>query len=69
MTTFIKFIGDDAGAITIDWTALTAGVLVLGILIVYSIFNDGVSVLVTSVTETLSTVSSNVAIPDPDNFE
>ncbi len=46
MTKLTKFLSDDAGAITIDWVALTAGVLLLGILVVYAIFNNGVSTLV-----------------------
>ena len=60
MTKFTKFLSDDAGAVTIDWVALTAGILLLGILVVYSIFNNGVSSLVSKINSTLSGVSINV---------
>ena len=46
MTTFTKFFRDDTGAVTIDWVALTAGILLLGIMAVYAIFNGGVADLV-----------------------
>jgi hypothetical protein len=42
MTKFTKFLSDDAGAVTVDWVALTAGVLILGIMVVYAIANNGV---------------------------
>jgi len=57
MTKFTKFLSDDAGAVTIDWVALTAGILLLGILVVYSIFNNGVSGLVSKINSTLSGVT------------
>jgi Flp pilus assembly pilin Flp len=60
MTKFTKFLSDDAGAVTIDWVALTAGILLLGILVVYSIFNNGVSGLVSKINSTLQGVSINV---------
>ena len=53
MKNFARFIGDDAGAITVDWIALTAGVLVVGITIVYAVFNTGVSSLVLNVNSNL----------------
>ncbi len=62
MTKFTKFLSDDTGAVTIDWVALTAGVLLLGIMVVYAIFNNGVSVLVSNVNSTLEGVSTNVNI-------
>ncbi len=68
MTKFTKFLSDDAGAVTIDWVALTAGVLLLGILVVYAIFNNGVSVLVSNVNSTLEGVSTNVTIGTVDNI-
>jgi Flp pilus assembly pilin Flp len=57
MTKFTMFLSDDAGAVTIDWVALTAGILLLGILVVYSIFNNGVSSLVSKINSTLQGVS------------
>jgi Flp pilus assembly pilin Flp len=61
MTKFTKFLSDDAGAVTIDWVALTAGILLLGILVVYSIFNNGVAGLVSKINSTLSGV--NITVP------
>lgn len=60
MTDFTKFLSDDAGAVTIDWVALTAGVLLLGILVVYSIFNNGVAPLVSKINSTLGTVAVDI---------
>ena len=68
MTKLTKFLGDDAGAVTIDWVALTAGILLLGILVVYSIFNGGVASLVSSINTTLSGVTTNVALPSVPSF-
>ncbi len=68
MTQFTKFLSDDAGAVTIDWVALTAGVLLLGIMVVYAIFNNGVSSLVSNVNSTLTGVSTNVNIGTVENL-
>ncbi len=62
MNKFTKFLGDDTGAVTIDWVALTAGILLLGIMVVYAIFNNGVSSLVSNVNSTLKGVSTGVSI-------
>ena len=69
MTNFCKFLGDDTGAVTIDWVALTSGILLLGILVVYAIFNNGVSSLVSNVNSTLIGVSTNVSIGTLDNLD
>ena len=68
MTKFTKFLSDDTGAVTIDWVALTAGILLLGIMVVYAIFNNGVSVLVSNVNSTLEGVSTNVSIGTVENL-
>jgi len=60
MTTFNRFLRDETAAITIDWVALTAGILLLGIMVVYAIFNTGVSPLVSSINDTLGNVTVNV---------
>ncbi len=60
MTKFTKFLSDDTGAVTIDWVALTAGILLLGIMVVYAIFNNGVAGIVLSINSTLTTVSTAV---------
>ncbi len=68
MAKFFKFLSDDAGAVTIDWVALTAGILLLGIMVVYAIFNNGVSTLVSNVNSTLEGVSTNVTIGTVENL-
>ena len=64
MTTLAKFLRDDAGAVTIDWVAISAGVLVVGIMTVYAIYNNGVSDLVVNVnSNALAMSTSTDAIP------
>ncbi len=55
------FLYDDAGAVTIDWVAITGGILLLGITLVYAIFNSGVSQLTGGVNQKLV----GIAIVDP----
>jgi len=57
MNGFRKFLSDDAGAVTIDWVALTSGVLVVGFIVVYAIYNDGVISLVDNVDDLLTGIS------------
>lgn len=59
MTIFTQFIRDEAGAVTIDWVALTAGVLLLGIATVYFLFENGVSNALTTINNTLSNSVTN----------
>ena len=35
-----RFAYDERGAVTVDWVTLTAGILVLGIVVVYAIMNS-----------------------------
>ncbi len=60
MTTFTKFFRDDTGAVTIDWVALTAGVLLLGIMAVYSIFSGGVAPLAVNISSTLAGLTTDI---------
>ena len=62
VTKFINFLSDDAGAVTIDWVALTAGVLLLAILVVYAIFNNGVDTLVGNINSTLMGIDTTVGV-------
>ncbi len=62
MTRFLKFLGDDAGAVTIDWVALTAGILLLGIMTVYAIFNNGVSSTVDNANNMLTGISGETTL-------
>ena len=54
MTIFKNFLNDEAGAVTIDWVALTAGILLLGIAVVTFIFQNGVNPLVNSISDELA---------------
>ncbi len=38
-------VNDERGAITIDWVTLTAGILLLGIMVVYTIMNNSTGYL------------------------
>ena len=62
MAKFTEFLNDDVGAVTIDWVALTSAILLLGIMVVYSIFNGGVISLVSSVNSTLVGVRTDVDV-------
>jgi len=61
MTMFTKFLKDESGAVTIDWVALTAGILLLGIALVYGIFNQGVNPLKNAINTELSTAVADVS--------
>ena len=62
MTKFTEFFSDDAGAVTIDWVTLTAGILLLGIMVVYAIYNGGLSNLTPNVNSTLAGAPANVLL-------
>ena len=62
MTKFTEFFNDDAGAVTIDWITLTAGILLLGIMVVYAIYNGGLSNLTPNVNATLAGAPANVLL-------
>lgn len=53
MFQFGLFVGDETGAVSIDWVALTAGVLLLGIVVVYAVFNVGVAPVVLEMNSSL----------------
>lgn len=69
MRTLLHFIQNDSGAVTVDWVALTAGILVVGIMTVYAIFDgDGMDNLLTNIEDSLlginqSTTLAAVVIP------
>jgi len=64
MRCFHGFLRDESGAVTIDWVSLTAAILLLGIMVVYSIFNGGVSSLVSNINESLSSASTGANTGD-----
>lgn len=61
MTKFSEFLRDDAGAVTIDWVALTAGIVLLGVAVVYGVFSGGVQPL----TEEINNALSSTTIESP----
>ena len=62
MTKFTEFFNDDAGAVTIDWITLTAGILLLGIMVVYAIYNGGLSNLTPNINSSLAGAPANVLL-------
>ena len=68
MAKITVFIRDDSGAVTIDWVALTAGVLLVGIMVVYAIYNNGVSSLVSNVNSNLTGLAPFANIGTVDNM-
>lgn len=52
----LLFLQNERGAVTIDWVALTAGGLLLGLALVWGIFNNGVDPVVDSIQDSLSAV-------------
>lgn len=65
MTKFFNFLRDESGAVTIDWVALTAGILLLGITLVYAIFNNGVGSLASNINSNLTEAGANVNTGSP----
>lgn len=63
MTIFTNFLRDESGAVTIDWVALTAGILLLGIAVVYGIFSGGVDPLVGQINSALSSAALSAPTP------
>ncbi len=62
MTRFLKFLGDDAGAVTIDWVALTSGILLVGIMVIYAIYNNGASATVDNANNMLTSISGDTTL-------
>ena len=53
MSTLMNFINDEDGAVTIDWVALTAGVVILGIALV-ALLRAPLESLISEISDTLS---------------
>ena len=64
VTKINQFIRDDAGAITVDWVALTFGVLLAGIVTIYAIYGTGVAGLVDEVNNDALALATD-ATPGP----
>lgn len=57
------FVENKSGAVTVDWVALTAAVVVIGIGLVYAVFgtgSDGVAGLISNFSGELGDASSNL---------
>ena len=54
------FLQDDTGAISVDWVALTGGVLLLGLAVLFAVFSNGAAVAVASVNDTLRSTETNL---------
>lgn len=49
------FLADDAGAVTVDWVALTAGIIVAGIMVVYAVYaGEGMASVLSTIEDTLT---------------
>ena len=62
----------DFGAVAIDWVGLTAGILLLGVTLVYALFNGGVASTARSINETLDAAGKVIdthPVPDQDTFK
>ncbi|MEM7236915.1 MAG: hypothetical protein AAF501_03690 [Pseudomonadota bacterium] len=68
MTKLEAFARDESGAVTIDWVALTAGILLLAIALVYGIFNQGVDPLVDTINSALSGAAGDISTGDAPNL-
>ena len=67
MENVCQFFRDERGAVTVDWVALTAGILILGIAVVYAIFDQGATPAVAGVNDTLDKAGADTIIgPTPD---
>ena len=60
MTQFSTFLSDEAGVVTIDWVAVTASILLLGLAVIFSVFNDGVTPAANGINSTLSSMDIEV---------
>ncbi|MEM1346323.1 MAG: hypothetical protein AAGI34_17305 [Pseudomonadota bacterium] len=49
----IKFAQDETGSAALDWVALAAGIVILGLAVVYGVFQSSVSQLTRSINEDL----------------
>jgi Flp pilus assembly pilin Flp len=68
MSSFRAFSEEESGAATIEWVAVAAGLLLLGITVLYAIHNNGVSQLVLDVNATLNHSGTAIALPTADRM-
>ncbi len=63
-----KFALCEKGAVTIDWVALTAGILLLGLMVVFAVFNNGVAAAVSDVNGVLTGYENEIDFGDAPVF-
>jgi len=56
-----RFGADESGAVTVDWVALTAGSLLLGTMVVFSVFDEGVAAVVGNINSSLTLLGEDVS--------
>lgn len=62
---FMRFLADEAGAVTIDWVAVAAASTVLGVAVVNAIYESGVTAAVLVVESELGQVGTALEQPNP----
>lgn len=65
---FYEFCRDEDGAVTVDWVALTAGMLLLGVAVIYAVFDGGVTPQVSEINDRLNTNWEPLPVPDRPDF-
>ena len=55
-----RFASDTRGAVNIEWVAITSGILLLGIAVIYSIYSAGVTPVVNDMNTTLADLSGEL---------
>lgn len=63
-----NFFTDEAGVAVVDWVALVASTIVLGIAVTYALFNTGVANLTGHVNTTLSAGVGSIDTGNVDNL-
>ena len=67
-----RFLRNERGAISIDWVGLTAGILLLGMAVVYALFNNGVANTAQNINSEMNDAGRVINLqprPDPSTFE
>lgn len=67
LSVMVGFWRKDDGAVTVDWVALTAAVLAVGIAVIYAVFEVGVSSAILATSDTVSSVSM-LPVPEPPSW-
>ncbi|MCL5777116.1 hypothetical protein M1105_08970 [Limibaculum sp. FT325] len=59
MTKFVKFLKDEDGAITIEWVALAAGVIILALGVI-AVLDDALVTVAGNIASTIETSTDNL---------